>query len=478
MVGMSTSKPVTAGIYVRISEDAAGQGLGVQRQEQDCRDKAQTLGWTVHHVYSDNDVSATRSKSRPQYQAMIADIQAGVINGVVVYSLDRLTRKPSELEDFINLTEQYQTRLANVSGEVDLSSANGKMVARLMGAMARAETDKMGERVSRQRLQSAQMGKPDGGRYRLYGYDREWNIVEPEAAVVRKMFEMHVNGSNVTAIMRYMASQTDGKYPPTGKTLVHNTVKGLLQNSRYAAILPFKGSEYAGNWTAIIPEETYRASQAKWNGKKMPAGHNTRKSLLPGFLYCGECDSPLHSRPGTKRYARSYGCKECHKVTFKMEWLDDVILKEVAFRAKRTKHEVRTTVDYTDQIAAIERNISDLQDGYQRGELNYADYAVPLKELRKQLATLTTAQGEQEAVKQQQTWFRNYADLKKADLSVKRDFIAQHVKAIRVDKSRKLGGAKGPDLHRLTVSWADGYDEILGMTDDAHRQVEVWQEEE
>lgn len=464
-------------MYVRISQDSAGQGLGVQRQEQDCRARAASLGWSVEHLYSDNDVSATRSASRPAYEQMVSDIRAGEIDAVVVYNLDRLTRKPTELEDFIALAEQQGTRLANVSGDVDLTTANGKMVARMMGAMARAETDRLSERVSRQRLQAVQMGKPLGGRYRLFGYSKDWGIVPDEAVIVRTLFEKHINGHNMMSLFRWFSEQTNGVFPPTGKQVYYGTVKGLLQNPRYAALQPHRGQTYKGNWSPIVDEATFNSAQALFTGKKMPKGHNTRKTLLPGFLYCGLCDAVMQSRPATKSMTATYTCRECYKVSYKREWLDDVILREVALRQRRSRTKVSETVDYQPEIDALNTRIDELRAGYQRGELQYADYAEPLGQFRKQLAALESAQAEQEADRKQQTWFKNYKELLSADLSEQRTFIGQHIRAIRVAPARRLGGQKKPDLHRLTVSWVDGYDENLGERQDTHDAHDAMQDD-
>src|SRR4051794_28333338 len=111
-----------AGIYVRISLDQAGDGLGVQRQERLCRDKAKALGWTVAEVYKDNDVSATSGVTRPAYERLLADLDAGKVNAVIVYAIDRLTRRPIELEHFIDLVERKGVSLANVAGEIRLDT--------------------------------------------------------------------------------------------------------------------------------------------------------------------------------------------------------------------------------------------------------------------------------------------------------------------------------------------------------------------
>ncbi|HYO19414.1 MAG TPA: recombinase family protein, partial [Dermatophilaceae bacterium] len=90
-----------AAIYARISSDVEGSGMGVARQVEDCQRLAKQLGWAVAEVYEDNDFSAYSGKKRPAYQRMLADLSDGTRDGVLVYHLDRLTRRPIELEEFL-----------------------------------------------------------------------------------------------------------------------------------------------------------------------------------------------------------------------------------------------------------------------------------------------------------------------------------------------------------------------------------------
>jgi len=107
---------VRAAIYVRISSDRSGAGLGVARQEEDCRALCERLGWTAVLVYCDNDVSAYSGKPRPQWNQLQADIAAGLIDAVACWHVDRLTRSPRELEEVIDLHDKRGVMLATVTG--------------------------------------------------------------------------------------------------------------------------------------------------------------------------------------------------------------------------------------------------------------------------------------------------------------------------------------------------------------------------
>lgn len=124
-----------AAVYVRISSDPSGQRLGVTRQLKECKAKAAALGWEVAEVYEDNDTSASGTRPRPRYRQMLADLEAGQIDALVVWDLDRLTRRPIEVEEFIDLADRRGVALASVGGDVDLSTDNGRLFARIKGAV-------------------------------------------------------------------------------------------------------------------------------------------------------------------------------------------------------------------------------------------------------------------------------------------------------------------------------------------------------
>jgi DNA invertase Pin-like site-specific DNA recombinase len=133
---------VRAGAYARISSDREGDGLGVARQLQDCEELAASKGWTVAERYVDDDVSAYSGKARPQYARLLEDLRSGAINAVVVYHLDRLHRQPKELEEFFEVCKDSGVdQLASVTGRIDLANADGQFMARILGAVAKKESD-------------------------------------------------------------------------------------------------------------------------------------------------------------------------------------------------------------------------------------------------------------------------------------------------------------------------------------------------
>lgn len=122
-----------AAIYTRISLDQTGEGLGVQRQLDDCLALADRLGWEVINRYDDNDLSAFSGKTRPGYEAMLEAMKQGEFAALICWHTDRLYRSMKDLERLIDIAETKGVQIKTVQGgDLDLSTSAGRMVARML----------------------------------------------------------------------------------------------------------------------------------------------------------------------------------------------------------------------------------------------------------------------------------------------------------------------------------------------------------
>src|SRR3990170_7520003 len=163
--------PKAAAIYARISSDPEGDRLGVTRQVEDCRAMAERRGWPVADTYVDDDVSAYSGKPRPEYRRLLDDMRAGTVDAVVVWHLDRLHRHPKELEEFFEVCDGAGVRsMASVTGDTDLASHDGRFLARILGAVARKESDDKSRRITRKHEEMARSGRLVRNSTRPFGY--------------------------------------------------------------------------------------------------------------------------------------------------------------------------------------------------------------------------------------------------------------------------------------------------------------------
>ncbi|MGH3693272.1 MAG: recombinase family protein [Pseudonocardiaceae bacterium] len=331
-----------AAIYCRISMDREGAGLGVSRQEEDCRALAKRLGWPVAGVYVDNDVSAYSGRSRPEWERLLCDVRAGVVEAVLCWHVDRLTRSPRELEDVIDLADRHGLALATVTGDIDLSAPTGRMVARMLGAAARHESEHKGERQRRQARQHAEAGKVSGGGRRPFGYHRDLvTVIESEAGVIRECARRVLAGEALLSITRDLnarrvVTSSGGEWRSTTlrRMLCAARISGrreYVPDGSYTGARPLIGEICAtAQWPGIIsPEDSdkLRALLTRPERRTSPGG--ARKALLSGILVCGLCGRPMVSRPlnGKPRYVcnRVPGSQNCGRILITASHTDDYV---------------------------------------------------------------------------------------------------------------------------------------------------------
>ena len=138
--------------------------MAVKRQLADCRAEAERLGWTVTQEYVDDDVSAYSGKPRPAYERMLADLADGRIDAIIAWHIDRLYRRPLDLEELLRVCASVGvTDLRTVSGAFDLATGDGMLVARMLAAVAANESDSKRRRGRRKMQEIAEAGKAHGG---------------------------------------------------------------------------------------------------------------------------------------------------------------------------------------------------------------------------------------------------------------------------------------------------------------------------
>ncbi|WP_270886530.1 recombinase family protein [Pedococcus sp. 5OH_020] len=300
--------PKHAVIYARISQDRTGEGGGVTRQLADCRAEAQRRGWPVVAEFVDDDVSAYNGKTRPQYRAMLDAIRDRQADAVLVWHMDRLHRRPIELEEFADVCARAGVGdVVTLHGEFDLGSSDGLFVARLMGAVAANESDAKSRRTKRKQLELAQAGKPSGGGPRAYGYQADRvTLDEAEAAVIRDLASRLLAGEPLTSLTTWL--QDSGVRTVMGKEWRTPTLRNLLKSPRIAGLREHQGQVIGkAVWPAIITEEEHSQILALLSDPSRRTNRTPRRYLLSGLCRCGRCGAKMVT--GQSRNRRRYMCR-------------------------------------------------------------------------------------------------------------------------------------------------------------------------
>jgi site-specific DNA recombinase len=302
-----------AAVYTRISLDAAGQGLGVARQLEDCRELAKKLGWDVTKHFDDNDISAFSGKRRPGFEAMLEAMTRGEFGALICWHTDRLYRSMKDLERLIDIAEAADVPIRTVQGgELDLSTSAGRMVARILGSVARQESEHTSERRKRSNVQRAASGRWVAAR-RPLGYTMDGTPLEPEASAIRKAIADVLAGKSVRAVAREW-NERGLQSTGSAESWRSPTVRRVLVNPRYAALVVHRGKVVGpGTWTALIDEDTHKGIVALLSDpSRVSKTGFERKYQGTGVYVCGVCGRTLVAFAATGGKQRAYICPDRH----------------------------------------------------------------------------------------------------------------------------------------------------------------------
>ncbi|MGW3368861.1 recombinase family protein [Streptosporangium canum] len=407
-------------IYLRISDDREGLELGVTRQENADLEAAIRAGATEVRRYCDNDISASSrsKKKRPDFIKLLADVRAGLIDTIVYYSNSRLTRRPWEYEEIIRLVEETGVRLISiVSGHIDLTTADGRMLGRILAAADAAEPDRISERVTEKWKQRRQQGKHHGGAPVL-GYlppDPTQEIgymthIDQEAAEhLNKGADIALT-AGLMAVMHYWNKEGFLRLNGT-PWRTRDEVRETLLAPRRAGLVAHDGKIMGvGDWPTIISAEKWERLNTKFSIKSTRSKEETaRKYPCTGLVRCGECGSALRvKKKGTKRVDQ-WVCQKsiggCGGIARAKPWVDAMISAYVEQRIHAEFNSVPVPAD-TAEKERIEKEISEKEDRVIKartaakdgrmdmddaGEI-MAELRGEINELRSQQAALLTAE--------------------------------------------------------------------------------------
>ncbi len=344
---MTTSR--RAAIYLRVSLDQTGERLGIARHREECQRLIEQRGWEFIGEFVDNSISATDArKNRPGYDALVRAYADGKFDALVCYDLDRLTRQPRQLEDWIDAAEGRGLALVTANGEADLTTDAGRLFARIKAAVSRAEVER---KAARQRLaarQRANMGRPPLGT-KLTGYTAKGDLIPGEADIVRRIFKLFHNGESLKSVARILTAEGIGAR--NGKPWNPSTIRGILANPRYAGRAIYDGKVVEGvrgNWEPLVDDAVFDLVAARLADPRRKTSRvgTDRKHLGSGLYVCDDCGEPVSGWSGG-RYRCKAACVNRAKPA-----VDKFVREVIAERLSRD--------DVADLLAPTERNVKPL----------------------------------------------------------------------------------------------------------------------
>lgn len=330
----STSAPcIRCAIYTRKSTDEGLEqefnSLDAQREACEAYAVSQRHeGWVVIPTMYDDGGFTGANMERPALKRLMNDIEAGLVDLVLVYKVDRLSRSLLDFTKLIEVFDQRGVSFVSITQSFNTSTAMGKLVLNILLSFAEFERAIIAERVRDKIAGAKAKGKFTGGTP-ILGYDINADnhklIVNPdEARIVRNIFKQFAEvGSGQTVAKELNAkgvttkswTTREGKFRP-GKPWDGPAIYRIIANPTYIGKTKHKDKIYPGEHEAIV-------TQALWDRAHTLIQHDGRvgnrisenvPSLLKGIIRCGHCDHSMYPTY-TKRKGKTYRYYLCVKAS-------------------------------------------------------------------------------------------------------------------------------------------------------------------
>jgi site-specific DNA recombinase len=311
MTGSTTRKQRCA-VYTRKSSE---EGLDMEFNSLDAQREAceayiasqKSEGWVLRERHYDDGGVSGATLDRPGLTSLIADIESGCIDVVVVYKIDRLSRSLMDFAKLVDVFDRHGVTFVSVTQSFNTTTSMGRLTLNILLSFAQFEREVIGERIRDKFAASRKKGMWMGGSPPL-GYevkDRKLVVKADEAATVQIMFEQFLTVGSATLLARTLAAE--GVTTKRGKPINKGYLYKLLNNQVYIGKAVHKGTAYPGQHEAIICLDLWDKVHAIIKESPRARANHTRAqtpALLKGLIFGadGRAMTPSH----TKKKGRLY----------------------------------------------------------------------------------------------------------------------------------------------------------------------------
>lgn len=397
-----------AALYARVSTlEQAREGYSIEGQQERLQAFAVSKDYIAYKPYVDPGYSGGNT-DRPALKAMIRDIKAGLIDVVVVYKLDRLSRRQ---KDTLHLIEDvllpHGVHFVSVSESLDTATPYGRAMIGILSAFAQLEREQIRERTILGRTDRAKSGLWHGGggpARMITGYDYDDGLLvknDYEAAAVQYMFDRYCAGHGIGSIF----AEVKRKWP--GVINAESTLTRILRNPVYTGKIKFNKKFFPGLHEPLITEEQFKKTQ-ELRKRRTNGGENFKSSyLLSGLMYCGLCGARMSGRTGGRmkngNTMKYYGCYSrqkslshmvkdptCTKTYMRKEKIESMVLEHImGFKTKEIE-ETAAESQNKNELAGYEKELNEVTRQLDRLVDLYAMGTLPAETISKKSKELST----------------------------------------------------------------------------------------
>jgi site-specific DNA recombinase len=327
---------VRCAVYTRKSTDEgldqAFNSLDAQREAGEAYVASQRgEGWQCLADRYDDGGYTGGNLERPALKRLMADIEAGRIDCIVVYKVDRLSRSLLDFARIMETLETHGVSFVSVTQQFNTTSSMGRLTLNILLSFAQFEREIISERTRDKIAATRRKGKWSGGRPML-GFDVDPKggrliVNEDEAARVRAIFDLYLEHETLAQTVEALQSRgwtnkrwiTQKARPAGGKLFDKPSLHRLLTNVLYIGKITYKNEVHDGEHPALVNRDVFDRVQQLLSRNGTTGGPHVRNrfgALLKGLIRCAPCGCAMvhtHStRNGTKRY-RYYVCTNAQR---------------------------------------------------------------------------------------------------------------------------------------------------------------------
>lgn len=262
---------INTGLYIRVSTDEqAKYGYSIQAQKEKLISYAKLKEWDIYKIYIDEGISG-KNLNRKEVQELINDVKKKIVNNVLVYKIDRLTRSTKDLIELIELFKEHDCEFNSLNESIDTTSPTGRMFIKIIGLFAEFERETIVERIKMGLERKVKEGYSIASSTVSYGYEKPKGIKiqkinKKEASIVKKIFLWCKEGKNINQIRKCL--ENNNITTKKGRKWTNKNIINILSNPNYIGKVRYgintnKYFEQTGKHKNIINKELYIEVQDK-----------------------------------------------------------------------------------------------------------------------------------------------------------------------------------------------------------------------
>lgn len=307
--GMSGDRAV---IYKRQST-AREESISLELQETACRDYANRHGYDIVAVEADPGISG-RTFARPGVQAVMAMVERGDVDVVLIWKWSRLSRNRLDWYQAADRAQQAGGRIESATEPIDTSTSIGRLSRGMLIEIAAFESERAGDQWREAHERRVRTGRPHHGKNRFgYRYDAEEKLHVPDpvtAPIVRDLYQRYVDGASIYQLVQWLNRHEVPTVERGGKrgapSWAESTLRGVLDNPFPTGRFIYRGETVDGAHEAIVPRELWEAYREKRRARATRPRAESSGYLLSGIVRCRACGTVLTGSKATggNRYYR------------------------------------------------------------------------------------------------------------------------------------------------------------------------------